>query len=228
MDDDAVHETSAPNENINTVEPETELTNFDSLESIASSGDVLQLVGTMGEVLTRLELDLACFVEKLVNLNILMMHVATRESDFEAFVSDKENICGDSIVKVMEFDLLSGVLDSEVRELDNFMSTIQSEIINAREIVYSHKNLGQTLREMEDKLHDSEESLKQSLDQVSELRVQSAEFQRILSSFGDEENCKPYIFEYLCFIYFAFIGKVVKFLLVPKPVWLIFGDQHEP
>ncbi|KAG5535250.1 hypothetical protein RHGRI_023136 [Rhododendron griersonianum] len=213
MDEDAVHQASAPNEDINTAEPEAELTtidslesivtnidslhslesmvtNIDSLESISSSGDLVQIVGNMNEVLTRVELDLACFSEKLVNLNILMMHIATRESDFEAFVSDKEDICGDSIMKAMEFNLLSGVLDSEVRELDNFMSTIQSEIIKARETVYSRKNLGQALAEMEDKLHDSEESLKQSLDQVSELRVQSANFQRILSSFGVEENWK--------------------------------------
>ncbi|XP_058227888.1 WPP domain-interacting tail-anchored protein 1 [Rhododendron vialii] len=210
MDEDAVHQASAPNEDINTAEPEAELTNIDSLdsivtnidslesmvtnidslESIASSGDLVQIVGNTSEVLTRVELDLACFSEKLVNLNILMMHIATRESDFEAFVSDKEDICGDSIMKAMEFNLLSGVLDSEVSELDNFMSTIQSEIIKARETVYSRKNLGQALAEMEDKLHDSEESLKQSLDQVSELRVQSANFQRILSSFGVEENWK--------------------------------------
>lgn len=209
MDEDAVHQASAPNEDINTAEPEAELTTIDSLESIvtnidslesmvtndslesiASSGDLAQIVGNMSEVLTRVELDLACFSEKLVNLNILMIHIATRESDFEAFVLDKEDICGDSIMKGMEFNLLSGVLDSEVRELDNFMSTIQSEIIKARETVYSHKNLGQALAEMEDKLHDSEESLKQSLDQVSELRVQSANFQRILSSFGVEENWK--------------------------------------
>ncbi|CAL5325955.1 hypothetical protein CsSME_00005319 [Camellia sinensis var. sinensis] len=188
MDVDSVHEATAPNEEINTAESEAELTNVDSLEGISFSGDIVQGVGTAGEVLTRVELDLACFSEKLVNLNILMMHVATRESDFEAFVSDKEHVLGDSIVKAIEFDLLSGILDSELRELDNFMPTVQTDITNAHEIVTSCKYFGQPVEELEDKLLDSEESLKQSLDQVSEIRVQSTKFQRILSSFGGEEN----------------------------------------
>ncbi|KAI7996381.1 WPP domain-interacting tail-anchored protein 1 [Camellia lanceoleosa] len=117
-----------------------------------------------------------------------MMHVATRESDFEPFVSDKEHVLDDSIVKALEFYLLSGILDSELRELDNFTPTVQTDITNAHEIVTSCKYFGQPVEELEDKLLDSEESLKQSLDQVSEIRVQSAKFQRILSSFGGEEN----------------------------------------
>lgn len=68
------------------------------------------------------------------------------------------------------------------------MPTVQTDITNAHEIVTSCKYFGQPVEELEDKLLDSEESLKQSLDQVSEIRVQSAKFQRILSSFGGEEN----------------------------------------
>ncbi|PSS33623.1 WPP domain-interacting tail-anchored protein [Actinidia chinensis var. chinensis] len=188
MDPDAVHVTSAPNEDITTAVPVVELTNIDPLESISSSVDKVLVLGTVGEVLTKVELALACFSEKLVNLNVLTMHVSTRENDFEAFVSDKEPAMGDYDMKAMEFDLLSGILDSEVRELDAFMSTIQSEIINVRETVSSYKNLEQDSNDMEDKLNDSEESLKQSLDQLSEIRVQSAKFQKILSSFGGENN----------------------------------------
>ncbi|KAL6994093.1 hypothetical protein U1Q18_012197 [Sarracenia purpurea var. burkii] len=190
MDEDVVHDAGPPNEDLNIAGPEAELTSIDSLEIIPSDEDMVHVVGTVSDVLTRVELDLACFSEKLVNLNILMMHVATRETDLEDFVSDKDNIGGDSIIKAMEFDLLSGILDSEVRELDNFMSTILSEISDVRKTASSCKNLGQALNEMEDKLHDSEESLIQSLDQVSEIRVHSARFQRILSSFGGEENWK--------------------------------------
>ncbi|XP_057462737.1 WPP domain-interacting tail-anchored protein 1-like isoform X2 [Actinidia eriantha] len=188
MDLDAVHVASAPNEDIATSESVAELTNIDPLESISSSVDTLQVLGTVGEVLTRVELDLACFSEKVVNLNILTMHVSTRENDLEAFVSDKEHTMDDYDVKAMEFDLLSGILDSEVRQLDTFMSSIQLEIINVRETVSLCKNLEQASKDMEDKLVDSEESLKQSLDQLSEIRVQSAKFQKILSSFGGENN----------------------------------------
>ena len=199
MDLDAVHVASAPNEDITTAEPVVELTNIDPLESISSSVDTVQVLGTVGEVLTKVELALACFSEKLVNLNVLTMHVSTRENDFEAFVSDKEHAMGDYDVKAMEFDLLSGILDSEVRELDTFMSTIHSEIINVRETVSSCKNLEQASKDMEDKLNDSEESLKQSLDQLSEIRVQSAKFQKILSSIGGENNSKLPRFIYLLF-----------------------------
>lgn len=157
-------------------------TNFDSLQSIASGEDTVLVTGKPGEILTRVELDLACFSEKLVNLNILVMHVAMRESDFEAFVSDNDHELGDSALKALEFDFLSGVLDSEVRELDSFMSTVQSEINNICEFVSSYKHSGHSFDGIDDKIHDSEESLKQSIDQVSEIKAQSAKFQRILSS----------------------------------------------
>uniref|UniRef100_A0A5B7ACU0 Putative WPP domain-interacting tail-anchored protein 1 n=1 Tax=Davidia involucrata TaxID=16924 RepID=A0A5B7ACU0_DAVIN len=188
MDTDAVHDATVPIEDVTAGEPEAELSNVDLHEGISSSGDIMRELESSGEVLTRVELDLACSSEKLVNLNVLMMHVATRESDFEVFVSEKEHILSDSVEKALEFDLLSGILDSEVRELDNFMPTLQTEIINAREIVSSFEHLGEVVKEMEDKLYDSEESLKQSLDQLSEIRVQSAKFQRMLLSFHGQEN----------------------------------------
>lgn len=188
MDAHTSDETSAPNGDSVTADQGS--INFDSLQSVASDNDTMLLSKMPGAILTRVELDLACFSEKLVNLNILVMHVAMRESDFEAFVADHDYHLGDSLLKALEFDLLSGVLDSEVRELDNFMSTVQSKINNIREFVSSSKHMGHSLREIEDKIHDSEESLKQSLDQVSEIKGQSAKFQRALSSCSREEKEK--------------------------------------
>uniref|UniRef100_A0A5B7AGG7 Putative WPP domain-interacting tail-anchored protein 1 n=1 Tax=Davidia involucrata TaxID=16924 RepID=A0A5B7AGG7_DAVIN len=181
MDADAVYDANAG-------EPEAELSNVDLLEGISSGGGIMRELESAGELLIRDELDLACSSEKLVNLNILLLHVATRESDFEAFVSEKEHILSDSFEKALEFDFLSGFLDSEVRELYNFMSTLHTQIISAREIVSSCEHLGEVFKEMEEKLHDSEESLKQLLDQVSEIRMQSAKFQRISLSFCEHEN----------------------------------------
>lgn len=151
-------------------------------------GEVLQELDSTGEAFTRVELDIAFSSEKLVNLSLLMIHVATKESDFETFASEQEN---DSLECTLEFDLLSGILESEAREFDNFLADIQSEIVNAHVIISSCENLGEAFVEMEEKLLDFEESLKQSQSQVSEMRQQSAEFRKTLLSYCGEAsgNC---------------------------------------
>ncbi|KAG6716478.1 hypothetical protein I3842_04G051000 [Carya illinoinensis] len=116
------------------------------------------------------------------------MHVANKESDFEAFASVEENILGDSIEKTLEFDLLSGILDSEARELDKFTTTLQADVTSAGEIVSSLKHLGENFMEMEGKVRDAEQSLKESQDQVSEIRKQSTKFQRIIPSSNQDDN----------------------------------------
>ncbi|KAK4602773.1 hypothetical protein RGQ29_011682 [Quercus rubra] len=188
METDAFGEASVSHDDVDTGYPETESNKVDSLEGSSSNGEVVGELGNAGEFLTRVELDLACSSEKLVNLSVLMMQVATRESDYEAFVSRGEHMLGNSFEKALEFDLLSGILDSEVQEVDKFMSTLQADVISAHEIVSLFKHLGETFVEMEGKLCDSELSLKQSQDQVSEIRMQSAKFQRILASSNRDEH----------------------------------------
>ncbi|KAK1581479.1 hypothetical protein Q3G72_006332 [Acer saccharum] len=173
---------------VNVGDQETKLNKVDLLEGISSNEEVMGEQGTVGEVVTRVELDIACSSEKLVNLTILMMHVATRESDFEAFALEREHILSDSAEKALEFDLLSGIVDSEVRELDKFMAILQADIVNVREVILSYKHLGEPSVEMEEQLLDSESSLKQSLEQISEIKMQSATFQRTLSCLDGEEN----------------------------------------
>lgn len=160
------------------------------VDRISAAGEAIGEPGNSCEILTLLELDLACASEKVVNLNVLMMNVATRESEFEAFASEKEHSSDDSLEKALEFDFLSGILDSEVRELDGFMAVLQSEVGNAHELVSSCSYEEETLREMEEKLRDSEQSLKQSQDQISEIRTQSLKLQRTLSHLDREEDCK--------------------------------------
>lgn len=184
MDADSTHDTTTVNDDVNTVEPEAGSNSVEVLERMSSNGDVMQEIASAGEILTRVELDLACSSEKLVNLDILIMQLATRENEFEAFASDKGHI---SIEKALEFDLLSGLFDSEVRELDTVMASLHKEIVNVREIVSSLENFGETFAEVEEKIHDTEKLLKQSQDQISDLRIQSAKFQRfLLSSFREE------------------------------------------
>ncbi|CBI16905.3 unnamed protein product, partial [Vitis vinifera] len=186
MDAETVLDATASVDDINTSDPEAEENNMDLHEGISSYGEVMLEVGNATEVLKRVELDLACSSEKLFNLSILTMHVATRESDFEAFASEEEHVLDDSVQKALEFDLLSGILDSEVREVDNFMTTLQKDVAHTHEILSSCENLGGAFMEMEEKLHDSDVLLKQSQDHVSEIRMQSAKFQRTLLCFDGE------------------------------------------
>ncbi|XVF71360.1 hypothetical protein PTKIN_Ptkin12aG0030900 [Pterospermum kingtungense] len=188
MDGDVIHEGGVSGDDFTSIEPEAGSSRADVIDGISLLGEVNGELGRAREFITTLELDLACCSEKLVNLSMLTMHVATKETDLESFMSEKDNMSVDSVEKALEFDLLSGILDSEVRELDKFRECLETDIISSRETISSFKHLGEAFFIMEEKLHDSEESLKQSRDQVSEIRIQSADFQRILSCLHDNEN----------------------------------------
>ncbi|PON58043.1 WPP domain-interacting tail-anchored protein [Parasponia andersonii] len=188
MDSDTVGEPNVSADYVNTLDQEADIGEVDFADRNSANGDVTGELGNAGEILTQLELDLACVSEKIVNINVLMMHVATKENEFEAFSSEKEHTSDDSLEKALEFDFLSGVLDSEVRELDVFMALLQSGVVNARELLYSCSHVGETFREMEEKLRDSEKSFKQSQDQLSEIRMHSANLQRTLLCSDQEEN----------------------------------------
>lgn len=54
----------------------------------------------------------------------------------------------------------------------------------------SFEQLGVAFKEMEENMKDCEESLKQSFEQISEIKVQSANFQRILLTTAGDEKCK--------------------------------------
>ncbi|XP_022853034.1 WPP domain-interacting tail-anchored protein 1 [Olea europaea var. sylvestris] len=168
----------------------SESNNIDSLEVISSSGDIALQIRTAAEVLTKIELDLACSSEKLVNLDLLVMYVEEREYDFEAFILKEESTLEDSDEKALEFDLLSGILDSEVKELDNFLTSLQTEILSSQGVISVFEQFGEAFKGMEEKLYDCEECLKQSFERVTEKRAQSSRFQRILLTSGSDENWK--------------------------------------
>ncbi|CAI9109935.1 OLC1v1009877C1 [Oldenlandia corymbosa var. corymbosa] len=179
MESESIMNASVTDEDARTGELEADSLNRDSLEVLSSGGDMMPELESAGEVLTKVELELACFSEKLLNLDILVMHVASREGDFEAFLYEEENKFDDSARNAVEFDFLSGFLESELKEVDSFVSSLQVEIDNARGTVFSHKHLG-AFEDIQEKLLDCDKSLKQSLEQVSEIKAQSDSFQRIL------------------------------------------------
>ncbi|KAF9623571.1 hypothetical protein IFM89_003361 [Coptis chinensis] len=88
----------------------------------------------LNELLTHVELDVAYCSEKLLNFENLLLQVFSRENEYESLLATENNvILEESVDKGLEFDFLYGILDSELRELDNFMGSMQTEIADARQ-----------------------------------------------------------------------------------------------
>ncbi|XP_072993394.1 WPP domain-interacting tail-anchored protein 1-like [Typha latifolia] len=151
-------------------------------EEMPSNGERTTRGGSPMEVLTRVELDLAYSSEKLLNLDILLMEVAGRGTEFDALALGNGDVSSASVVKAFEFDILSGILDSEVKELDNFMTYLQKEIVDACQKVTDDDHIEESSSKIEEKLHDAEVSLKQSQDLVADIRKQSAKIEKVLDS----------------------------------------------
>ncbi|KAK9105328.1 hypothetical protein Scep_022172 [Stephania cephalantha] len=151
------------------------------------ASEEMREVSAAGEVLTRVELHLAYSSEKLLNLDILLMNVIARESDYESLIAEDEDISDNSIEKGFEFDLLIAIIDSEAMELEKLMASLQLEIVDAREKISSSEHLRDFFSLK--KLQDSEESLKGSQDQVAEIRMQSANFHKKIVASAAQENC---------------------------------------
>ncbi|XP_073003579.1 WPP domain-interacting tail-anchored protein 1-like [Typha latifolia] len=132
--------------------------------------------GNVMDILTRVELDLAYFSEKLLNLEILLMDVAGRANDIESLVLDNNGVSDESAEKAFKFDILSGILDSEVKELDSFMTSLQMEIWVAHEKISDEESS----EKMQEKLHHAEMSLKQFQDLVADIRRESVKFENAI------------------------------------------------
>ncbi|PKA52709.1 WPP domain-interacting tail-anchored protein 1 [Apostasia shenzhenica] len=149
-----------------------------------------------------MELDLAYSSEKVLNLEILMMQVTDRASDYELQTSSSEELSMDFIEKAFEYDILSGILSSEVKEIESFMSCLQMDILAAHKFTPSDL-LEDSLIEIEEKLYHAEESLRNSIDQVADIRKQSAKFERSLA-FGKYER---FFVNFVCFYNCVILSK---------------------
>ncbi|WOK95220.1 hypothetical protein Cni_G03927 [Canna indica] len=142
--------------------------------------------GNGAEALTRIELDVAYSSDKLLNLDILLMIVADRANDFEAVNMEYEDMPDESIIEAFESDILSGILDMEVKELENFMSLLQLEIMEARQILYHSGHLEESAAKLEEKLVDAETSVRKLQESVADIQKQSSKFHRTLALCHDE------------------------------------------
>ncbi|BAT83184.1 hypothetical protein VIGAN_04029800 [Vigna angularis var. angularis] len=156
------------------------------LGGVSSSGEAAGDLGDdMVTMLDGLELNRACFSEKVANLNNFVMHLEALGVELEGFVLDREDNDVDvgCVGKFLEFGLLCGVLGSEVVELDRFLDALHAEIADAGDRAASCKP-------WQDNLLDSEQCLKQAEEQFSEIKKLSASFERTLSSYkwGGNDN----------------------------------------
>ncbi|KAM1859054.1 hypothetical protein ACFX13_011413 [Malus domestica] len=151
----------------------------------SNESGVQELESSM-KVLTKVDLDLAYSSEKLANLHVPLVYLLAQQNDLEAMATANNYILADFIEKVLAFNLLSSILDSEVRELDSYMDNLRVDIVDARQKISSCRHLGELYSIMKGKLNDSEESLKQSRQQISEVKMHSERFQRTVLAFAHE------------------------------------------
>ncbi|CAI0544768.1 unnamed protein product [Linum tenue] len=139
------------------------------------------------DTLTKVDLDLTCSSEKLGNLHILLMHLLAWDNDLEV-IAAYSYISATSIEKALEIDLLSGILDSEVREVESFMDNIQAGIVDARYKISACRHSPKAPSTIEQKLVECEESFKETQDKVLEVKIESTKLQRAFLALR-HENC---------------------------------------
>ncbi|KAF9677282.1 hypothetical protein SADUNF_Sadunf08G0091800 [Salix dunnii] len=119
----------------------------------SSSREGKQEVESTVGVLTRVDWDLTYSSEKLVNLDVHLVHILAPDNTFDATMGTENSyILAIAIGKALKFDLLSGILDSEIYPI-------------------------------REKLHNSEEYLMKFREHILEMKAQSAKFQVAFSVF---------------------------------------------
>lgn len=158
------------------------------IESLSSEAKEMEEMRSSMEILSRVDLDLAYSDEKLANLDNLLMRILTWENEVEAISFENDDISPDSIEKVLALDHLSSILSSEIRQLDNFIGTLQDLVTGARQKI-TCRELNDLHVIMENKFHDTEELLRQSKERVLEMKMQLAKSQMTSLAF-DQNECK--------------------------------------
>ncbi|EFH64951.1 hypothetical protein ARALYDRAFT_476019 [Arabidopsis lyrata subsp. lyrata] len=140
----------------------------------------------MLRMLTKLEIDSAYTSEKLLNLHVLLMHLLAWDNDLEGMGTPDSSPA--SFEKALAFDLLCGILESELKEVDEVLDVLEAQIVDTSYKISSCKHGNYIV--VEGKLGESAESLKQSRGQVSEITLQLAQLRRTLHYIrnGTSEN----------------------------------------
>ena len=145
-------------------------------ENVPSHGDGSNEGGNPADVISGVDLEIQFVSEKLLNLQMLLMEVAHRAYDIEALMLDPDSLSTESLKKAFEFDILYGILDSEVSELENLVSSIQIDIRNVEKMLNEEGSEDR----LTGKLHAATESLKQLQEVIAAIRRESANFDKAI------------------------------------------------
>ncbi|KAK8451786.1 hypothetical protein SEVIR_5G004832v4 [Setaria viridis] len=153
-------------------------------ENILLRGGERVVRASAGEILAGVDLEIAFGLEKLLNLEMLVMEIARRAADIEPLMRDPQSISAESIDKAFEFDVLYGIVDSEANELEKLVGSIRTDIANAESKV-SEEGPGTRVK---DKLHAATDSLKQMQELISTIRRESATFEKTIQPSHDKQG----------------------------------------
>ncbi|KAF7036007.1 hypothetical protein CFC21_046771 [Triticum aestivum] len=145
-------------------------------ENVLPHGDGSNGAGNAADVMSRVDLKIHFGSEKLLNLEMLVMEVADRANDIEPLMLDPGSLSTESLENAFEFDLLYGILDAEVRELERLVSYIQIDIGNIEKKLNGEESEGWLKR----KLHAAMDSLKQMQEVIATIRREFANFEKAL------------------------------------------------
>ncbi|KAL5203134.1 hypothetical protein ABZP36_014086 [Zizania latifolia] len=153
-------------------------------ENVLCHADGMNIEGSNMEILSRVEIELAFASEKLLNLEMLVMEIARRATDFEPPTLEDESVSSETAESAFELDILYGILDAEVSELDNLISSLQNDIQNVERKVYEEESGGK----IKAKLDAAMVSLEQMKDLISEIRKESAKFEKAIEFSHEKEG----------------------------------------
>ncbi|CAL4896353.1 unnamed protein product [Urochloa decumbens] len=159
---------------------------MDTVESALPFGDAMNTGGggSNVEILTRVELDLAFASEKLLNLEMLVMEIARRATDFEPPAFEDESVSSETAENAFELDILYGILDAEVKELVNLISSLQADIRSIEHRVYEEESGGK----VKAKLDAAKATLKQMQELIADIRNESAKFEKAIQFFHETKG----------------------------------------
>ncbi|XP_062180058.1 WPP domain-interacting tail-anchored protein 1-like isoform X2 [Phragmites australis] len=154
-------------------------------ESALPYEDRMNSGGNNIEILTRVELELPFASEKLLNLEMLVMEIAHRATDLEPITFDNESVSSETAENAFELDMLYGILDAEVKELDNLISSLQTDIKSIEHKVYEESG-----GKVKAKLDAAMVSLKQMRELIANIRNESAKFEKPIEFSHDKEGVR--------------------------------------
>ncbi|ONK76764.1 uncharacterized protein A4U43_C03F31890 [Asparagus officinalis] len=154
-------------------------------EDISPNKDNMSGRATAWEVLPRVEHDVAYSSEKAQNLEMLSIQVEDVASDYLALsMENEEELSAETVEKAFEFYILSGLLNSEVKELDDFVGSLQVDIMDVGQQLSENVQSEDLSSKIEEKLQGFEKSLKKTQDIVADIRMRSVKFESDLAFAG--------------------------------------------